>query len=80
MQEEQFLTKVIDPAKTSGFGHSWLVRQGLVGGARIVFPSPALTQGVHRLVLAPCGGSLAHGKRSVLPACMTGFVCSIFLG
>lgn len=74
------LTEVNDPAETSGFGRSWLVRQGLVGGVRIVFPSPALAQAVCRLVLVPCGGSLAHGKCSVFPACMTGFVCSIFLG
>lgn len=75
MQERQFLAKLSDPAETSRSGH---MRPGLVGGVRMVFPAPALAQGVCRLVLVPCGGSLAHGTCSALPARLTGFVRSIF--
>lgn len=78
MQDRQFRTKLIDQAETSGFGHSWLTRPGLVGGVRMVFPTPALAEGVCRLVLVPCGGSLAHSMCAVLPARMTGFICNIF--
>lgn len=67
MQERQLPAKLIDPAETSGFGHRWLMRPGLGGGVRVVFPAPALAQGVCRLVLVPCGGSLAHRTCSVSP-------------
>ena len=53
MQERQFLTKLIDLAETSGFGHRWLKRPGLVGGVRVV--SPLLLR-----LKEPAGLSLCH--------------------
>lgn len=37
MEEQQFLTKLIHQTETAGFGHSWLVRPGLVGVVRVDF-------------------------------------------
>lgn len=53
------------------------MRSGLVESVRMVFADPALAQGIYKLVLVPCGGSLAHSMCSVFPARMTGFVRNI---